>query len=141
MQPLEGLLAPRQAGWAEPSVCRPGAWQDLLQAVLRFCYTGECSVARGSVLELLLLADRFAVPALQAACEEARPYHSWNRQGPLPLVLASCVRDHSSLMDVHCQQGACANWPSRCASSQVGSMQTGLASITFQFAPGSLVSR
>ena len=40
--------------------------------MLRFCYTGECLVARGSVLALLLLADRFAVPALQAACEEAR---------------------------------------------------------------------
>ena len=46
--------------------------QGLLEAVLRFCYTGECLVARGSVLALLLLSDRFAVPALQAACEEAR---------------------------------------------------------------------
>lgn len=50
----------------------PGARQGLLEAVLRFCYSGECLVARGSVLALLLLADRFAVPALQAACEEAR---------------------------------------------------------------------
>ena len=62
----------RQAGWVGASNRHKGERQDLLEAVLHFCYTGECLVARGSVLALLLLADRFAVPALQTACEEAR---------------------------------------------------------------------
>jgi len=40
--------------------------------LLRFCYTGECQVAKRSIIDLLVLADRLNVPALQAACEKAR---------------------------------------------------------------------
>lgn len=46
--------------------------QDLLEGLLRFCYTGECQVAKRGIIDLLVLADRLNVPALQAACEKAR---------------------------------------------------------------------
>ena len=63
--------------------------------MLRFCYTGECLVARGSVLALLLLADRFAVPALHAACEEARCVHKRGQCAERAHVaLAGCMQGH-----------------------------------------------
>ncbi len=46
--------------------------QDLMENVLRFCYMGACQVPKHSVLDVLLLADRFDVPALQAVCEKVR---------------------------------------------------------------------
>ena len=43
-----------------------------MENVLRFCYMGACQVPKHSVLDVLLLADRFDVPTLQAVCEKVR---------------------------------------------------------------------
>jgi hypothetical protein len=49
--------------------CAPGC----LEAVLRFCYCGECRVPKQDMLALLVLADRLDIPALVAVCEKVRP--------------------------------------------------------------------
>ena len=46
--------------------CAPGC----LEAVLRFCYCGECRVPKQDMLPLLVLADRLDIPALVAVCEK-----------------------------------------------------------------------
>ena len=46
--------------------CPPAA----LEAVLRFCYCGECRAPKQDMLQLLVLADRLDIPALVAVCEK-----------------------------------------------------------------------
>ena len=50
--------------------CSPAA----LEAVLRFCYCGECRAPKQDVLPLLVLADRLDIPALVAVCEKVRGF-------------------------------------------------------------------
>lgn len=46
--------------------CPPTA----LEAVLRFCYMGECRLPRRDMLDLLVLADRLDIPDLTSLAEK-----------------------------------------------------------------------
>ena len=49
--------------------CHP----DTLEAVLQFCYMGECRRPKKDMLRLLVMADRLDMPCLTAICEKVRP--------------------------------------------------------------------
>ena len=59
--------------------CPPAA----LEAVLRFCYCGECRAPKQDMLQLLVLADRLDIPALVAVCEKVR---AWTPAEVVPLL-------------------------------------------------------
>ena len=50
------------------SDCHP----DTLEAVLQFCYMGECRRPKKDMLALLVMADRLDIPCLTALCEKVR---------------------------------------------------------------------
>lgn len=47
--------------------CHP----DIMEALLQFCYTGECRRPKRDMLGLLVMADRLDMPCLTAICEKA----------------------------------------------------------------------
>ena len=49
--------------------CHP----DTMEALLQFCYTGECRRPKRDMLGLLVMADRLDMPCLTAICEKVRP--------------------------------------------------------------------
>ena len=49
--------------------CHP----DIMEALLQFCYTGECRRPKRDMLGLLVMADRLDMPCLTAICEKVRP--------------------------------------------------------------------
>ena len=49
--------------------CHP----DTIEALLQFCYTGECRRPKRDMLGLLVMADRLDMPCLTAICEKVRP--------------------------------------------------------------------
>lgn len=49
--------------------CHP----DTLEAVLQFCYMGECRRPKKDMLRLLVMADRLDMPCLTAICEKVWP--------------------------------------------------------------------
>ncbi len=50
------------------SDCHP----ETLEAVLQFCYMGECRRPKKDMLALLVMADRLDIPCLTALCEKVR---------------------------------------------------------------------
>ncbi|EIE18689.1 hypothetical protein COCSUDRAFT_60000 [Coccomyxa subellipsoidea C-169] len=55
---------------AESEVVLPDCPPEALEAVLRFCYMGECRLPRRDMLSLLVLADRLDIPDLTALAEK-----------------------------------------------------------------------
>ena len=55
---------------AEREVVLTDCPPDALEAVLRFCYMGECRLPRRDMLGLLVLADRLDIPDLTALAEK-----------------------------------------------------------------------
>ncbi len=51
----------------------PDCAPEALEAVLRFCYMGECRLPRRDMLGLLVLADRLDIPDLTTLAEKVRP--------------------------------------------------------------------
>lgn len=60
--------------------CEPEA----LEAVLRFCYMGECRLPKKEMLPLLVLADRLDIPGLTALCEKV-PFPSNHDTDVVPI--------------------------------------------------------
>ncbi len=56
----------------EREVVLPDCAPQALEAVLRFCYMGECRLPRADMLGLLVLADRLDIPDLTALAEKVR---------------------------------------------------------------------
>lgn len=57
----------------EREVVLPDCAPEALEAVLRFCYMGECRLPRRDMLGLLVLADRLDIPDLTTLAEKVRP--------------------------------------------------------------------
>ena len=63
--------------------CHP----DILEAVLQFCYMGECRRPKKDMLGLLIMADRLDIPCLTAICEKVS---HWTMKPAVLWLAASC---------------------------------------------------
>lgn len=83
------------------SDCAPEA----LEAVLRFCYMGECRLPRRDMLSLLVLADRLDIPDLTTLAEKVHPVSLLTS---IPSVVRSkrLAKGTGSLAEVYAMEAA-----------------------------------
>lgn len=71
-----GIWAAGMREMQEREVTLTDCHPDIMEALLQFCYTGECRRPKRDMLGLLVMADRLDMPCLTAICEKVRPL-SW----------------------------------------------------------------
>jgi hypothetical protein len=74
--------------------CEPSA----LEAMLRFCYTGECRLPKRHTLDLLILADRLDIPELTCLCEKVG--FGLHRPRPCSQYMPLSIQAHITLFSV-----------------------------------------